>query len=140
MVSHGSLSDSNYQVYRTLLIILGDFNKVVVWIVSTRTAISQSSNPCTNPLVTVPSTPITIGITVTFTCHSFSVLMQGLGTYLSFRFPSLLPNGQLELKGSLFGRFSFLLTITWSGRLAEIWWACNARVMQKVELITFMLY
>ena len=33
--------------------------------------ISKSSSPCTNPLVTVPSVPITISITVTFIFHSF---------------------------------------------------------------------
>ena len=33
---------------------------------STHPLVSKSSNPCTNPLVTVPSAPITISITVTF--------------------------------------------------------------------------
>ena len=42
-----------------------------------------------NLLVTVPSTPITIGITVTCSIV-FSVLEKGLSTYLSFRFPSVL--------------------------------------------------
>ena len=39
--------------------------------VSIRPVISKSSSPCTNPLVTVPRAPITIGIIVTFIFHSF---------------------------------------------------------------------
>ena len=39
--------------------------------VYTRPLISKSSSPCTKPLMTVPSAPITIGITVTFMFHSF---------------------------------------------------------------------
>ena len=42
--------------------------------ISTSPLISKSSNPCINPLVTVPSAPITVGITVTFMFHSFSLL------------------------------------------------------------------
>ena len=50
--------------------------------VSTRPLISKSSSPCTNPLLTVPGALITIGITVTFMFLSFSLLLQGLRTYL----------------------------------------------------------
>ena len=35
----------------------------------------------------------------------FSVLLQGLSTYLSFRFLSVLPSGHSERQSSLFGRF-----------------------------------
>ena len=48
-------------------------------------------------LVTVPSAPITIGIIITFMIHIFfSVLSQGIGIYLSFSLPSVLPCGQPE--------------------------------------------
>ena len=50
--------------------------------ISTLAHISKSSSPFTNRFVTVPSAPITIDITVTFMFHSFSVLLQGLRTYL----------------------------------------------------------
>ena len=56
---------------RTLLSILADFNKIVVWMVSIRLLISKSSSPCTNPLVTVLRASITIGIAVTFLFHNF---------------------------------------------------------------------
>ena len=55
----------------TLLSILADLNNAVVWMVSTRPLNSKSTSPCTKPLVTVPSTPDTTGITVVFMFHFF---------------------------------------------------------------------
>ena len=75
--------------------------------VSTRPFVFKSSSPSTKPLVTLPSAPIKSGITVSFMFHIFSVLLQGLGTYLSFRFPSVLLCGQLERQSPLFSRISF---------------------------------
>ena len=72
MVFHWSLSDSKSpQVSRTLLRILAVLNNAVVWMVSTRPPTSKSSSPFSNPLVTVPKTPITISIIVTCMFHSF---------------------------------------------------------------------
>ena len=87
-----------------------------------RPLISKSFCSWTNPLMTVPSAPVTIGITVIFMFHSFfSILQQGPGTYLSFRFLLILPCCQPERQSPLFGRFSFfLLTITRSGCLAVV--------------------
>ena len=59
------------QVSRTLLSVLTNLNNAVVWMVSTHPVISKSPSPCTNPLVTAPSTPITIDITIIFMFHSF---------------------------------------------------------------------
>ena len=58
---------------RTLLSILAVLSNLVVWMVSTH-LISMSANLCTDPLVTVSSAQVTIGIAVTFMFHSFSVL------------------------------------------------------------------
>ena len=67
-----SLSDSKSpQVSRTLLSILAVLNNVVVWMISTRPPTSKSSSPLSNPLVSVPNAPITIGIFVTCMFHSF---------------------------------------------------------------------
>ena len=97
MVFHWSLSDcKSPQVSRTLRI-LADLNNVVARMVSTGPLISQFSILGTNPLVTVPSAPITI----------FSVLLQVLGTYLSFHFLSVLPFDHPERQSPLFGRFIF---------------------------------
>ena len=122
MVFQWCLSDNkSSRVSRTLLSILADRTNAVVWRVSTRSLISKFFSLCTNPLVTVPSTPTTTGITITFIFHSFSILKQSLGIYLSFRFLSVLLCGQPERQSALFGKFSFFcLTITKSGRLAKI--------------------
>ena len=72
VVFHWSLNDiESPQVTRTLLSILDDLNNAVVWMFFTRRLIFKSSYICTNPSVTVPCVPITIGIIVTFMFHSF---------------------------------------------------------------------
>ena len=71
------------QVTRTVLSILADFNNAVVWMVSARPFISKSSCPFTNPLLTVPRAPITIGINGIFMFHSFFQFIAR-STYLSF--------------------------------------------------------
>ena len=72
MVFHWSLGDSKFpQVSRILLSILAVLKRAVVWMVSTRPPTSRSSSPFSNPLVTVPNAPITIGIIVTCMFHSF---------------------------------------------------------------------
>ena len=95
MVLHWSLSDSkSHQVSRTLLSILAVLNNAVVWMVSTRPPTSKSSSPFSNPLVTVPNAPITIGIFVTCMFHSF------------FLFPS-----KVEIFILLFTFFQFSLLL-----------------------------
>ena len=47
---------------KSLPSILAVLNNVVVWMVSTRPPTSKSSSSFSNPLVTVPKAPITIGI------------------------------------------------------------------------------
>ena len=84
MVFHWSLRDNKSPlVSRTLLRILADLSNTVVWIVSIRPLIYKSSCPFTNPLVTLPRAPITIGTIVTFMFLSF---FKSLATswYLSF--------------------------------------------------------
>ena len=84
MVFQWSLSDSKSpQVSGTLLSILAVFNNAVVWMVSTRPLTYKSSSPFSNPLVTVPNAPITIGIIVTFMFHSFFNSLAR-SRYLSF--------------------------------------------------------
>ena len=61
------------QVSKILHSILAVLNNAVVWMVSTRPPTSKSSSPFSNPLVTVPNAPITIGIIFTYMFHSFSI-------------------------------------------------------------------
>ena len=85
MVFHWNLSDSKSpQVSRTLLSILAVLNNAVVWMVSTRPQTSKSSSPFSNPLVTVPNAPITIGIIVTCMFQSFFFNSLARSRYLSF--------------------------------------------------------
>ena len=106
MVFHWSLSDSKSpQVFRTLLSIMADLHNAVVWKSSIHPLMSKSSNPCTSPLVTVSSAPITTGITVTFMFHSFSISLarsKYLSVFsLSFSFT--------KRKCPQFGCFSFFV-------------------------------
>ena len=99
MVSYWRLSDSKSpQVFRTLFSIMDVLHNAIVWLVPTCPLIFKSSNLSSNSSVTVLSAPITIGITITFLFYSFSLLYQGLRTYLSFYFLSVLPYGHPERK------------------------------------------
>ena len=121
MIFHWSLSNNQSpQVSGTLLSILVDLNNVVVWMVSTCPFISKSSGPITKPLITVLSVHLEFVSPLLSCSIFFSVLWQGLGTYCSYRFPSVLLCGLPERQSPVFGRFSFLLTITRLVRLAEI--------------------
>ena len=102
------LNDINsYHVTRTLLSILANLNNAVVSMFFTHSLISKSNSPCINPLVTVPSVTIKIGITVTFMFHRYFSIC----TFHSFLLTSIL--------ASLF----LLSTITRSSRLSEIRWS-----------------
>ena len=144
MVSQWSLSDSKSpQVSRTLLSIPPALNNAVVWMVSTCSLIFKSFSPFTNPLGIVPSAPTTIGITVTLMLHSCCFFQFSSEVYIFislfafFYFPSFVCwDGSL-----LFGKFSFwlLLTITRSGRLAEIRWSSCLSKSQRIIIIIIIV-
>ena len=88
MVLHWSFSDSKSpQVSRALLSILAVLKNAVILMVSTRPPTSNSSRPFSNPLVTVPRAPITVGTIVTFMLFSvWEFFTQALGDgYTSVR-------------------------------------------------------
>ena len=126
MVFHWSLSDcKSPQVSRTLLSILAVFNNAVVWMVSTRPPTSKSFSPFSNPLVTVPNAPITIGIIFTSMFHSFFYSLA-ISRYLSF-FSHFFQSYSVVSRGSKVDYFAsslfFLLIIIKSGLLAGIRWS-----------------
>ena len=127
MVFHWSLSDSKSpQVSRTLLSILAVLNNAVVWMVSTRPPTSKSSNSFSNPLVTVPNAPITIGIIVTCMFHSFfnSLARSRYLSFFSHSFIFILWSAGTAKSTILQVLFFFLLLIIIkSGLLAGIWWS-----------------
>ena len=139
MVSHWSLSYSKSpQVSRTLLSILAVLNNAVVWMVSTHPPISKSSSPFSNPLVTVPNAPNTIGIIVTCMFQFFSIPLQGRGTYPSFHILSVLFCGQPGQQSRLFCKFSFfLLIIMKSGVLTGIRWSVCMLKSQRGLCVAF---
>ena len=84
MVFDCSLNDSmSHQVSRTLFSILAILNNAEVKMVSTRPPTSKSSSPFSNPLVTVPKSPSTIGINVIWMFHKFYNSLAR-SRYLSF--------------------------------------------------------
>ena len=124
MVFHRNLGDSKSpQVSSTLLRILAVLNNAMVWMVSTRPPTSKSSSHFSNPLLTVPNAPITIGIIVTCMFHRFFNSLAR-SRYLSFFLHSfsfiLWSAGTAK---STIQQFFFLLIIIRSGLLAEIRWS-----------------
>ena len=126
MVFHWSWSDNkSTQVTTTLLSILADLNNSVVLMVSTHPVISKSYSPCTNPLVTVPSAPITIGMIITFIFHIFfkfpSKVAVLIPLFAFFQFLSVVRCGN-KVHNSASSLF-LLLIIVRLGCLAEIRWS-----------------
>ena len=104
-----------------------------VWMVSSH-LISKSFSRCTNTLVTVPSTLITVGISITHRFLSFfsSLARSWMLSFFSLSF-SFTPWSARTAKSTIrqFGGFHFFfffffffwLTFTGSCRLAEIRWS-----------------
>ena len=73
--------------------VFSPLNNAVVWIVSVRPAISNSSSPFIKPLEIGPSAPFTNGITVIFMFHTF------YSSLVSFKYLSLiLPSFQSAIR------------------------------------------
>ena len=106
----------------------------VVWMISIRPPISNSSNPLTKPLETVPSTLVTIGITVTLIFHSF-VRSLAWSKYLTlFSFSLVCWDGKVHYTTV---SFFLLLTITKSGLLTGIGWSICISKYQKILSFSF---
>ena len=115
-----SFSDSKSpQVSGTLLSILAVLNNIVVWMFSTRSPTSKSSSPFSNPLVTVPRAPITIGIIVIYMFPSFFFQSpSNVEVHPSFHILSVLFCGQPGQQSPQFCSFSFsssILILSWFG-------------------------
>ena len=90
MASRWNLKDSKSpQVSGTFLSILADINNVLVWMISTRPLISNSFSPCNNPLVAITSSPIIIGMAVTFIFRKFFKVLVIISLFAFFQFFSL---------------------------------------------------
>ena len=141
MVFHWSLSDSKSpQVFWTIFGTLGDLNNAIVWIVSSCPLIFKSSSPYTDPFTTVPSAPITIGITVTFMFYFF------FSSLWRFRYLSLF---SLSFSFTLWSAetakstirqvflFLLLLSITWPVCRSEIRGSICISKSQRILCVWF---
>ena len=139
MVFHWSPSDSkSHQVSRTLLSILAVLNNAVVWMISTRLPTSKSSSSFSNPLVTVPNAPITIGIIVTGMFHSFfnSLARSRYLSFFSHTFSFIQWSAGTAKSTILQVLLFFLFTIIKSGLLAESRWSvCSVHVVHPYRSI-----
>ena len=92
--------------------------------VSTRSPTSKSSSPFSNPLVTVPNAPITIGIIITCMFHSFfnSLSRSRYLSFFSHSFSFILWSARTA-NSTILQVLFFLLIIIRSGLLAEIKWS-----------------
>ena len=132
MVFHRRLSDSKSpRISRTLFSIMAYLINVVVWMVSARLPISNSSSFLFKPLGIVPSSLITVGITVTLMFHSFfSSLARS--RYLSLPFLSFTftlwstRTAMSTIQQSLSLSLSLSSAITRSGR-RWLTFACSPR-------------
>ena len=140
MVFPWSLSNKFPQVFRTFFNILANLKNTVVWIVSTHPFMPKSSSRCTNPLVTVPSASITIGISITFRLYiylnpfakSWSI---SLFTYLQF-YAVVSRNDKVHHSlGSHFFLFLFYFLLLLG--LVEIRWSIRISKSQKILCVSF---
>ena len=135
MVFHWNLRDNKSpQISWTLLSILADLNNDVMLIVSSCSLISKSSSPFTNPLVTVPRAPITIGINVTFMFHSF-FQFQARSEYLCFF--SLSFSFNLWEAAPAKSTILQVIFFCWLLSLSEIRWSVSFSKSQRSLCITF---
>ena len=141
MVFHWSLSDNKSpQVSRILLSILAVLKNAVVWMVSTRPPNFKSSCPFSNPLVTVPNAPITIGIIVTCMFQSFfsSLARWRYLSFFSHSFSFILwPAGIAKSTIIQILFLFFLLLIIMSGLLTGIRWSVCMLKSHRSLYVTF---
>ena len=111
MILYWSLIDSKSPlVSRTLPSILAVLHNVVGWMVSTRSPTSNSSTPFSNPLVTVPNAPVTIGYYCSLT-RAFHISDSRWFFTEVWVTASLLKSPGLFL---VFWQFSTMLSFGWS--------------------------
>ena len=131
MVFQWGLSDSKSpQVSRTLLSSLAVLNNAVVWMVFSRPPTFNSSSPFSNPLVTVPNAPITIGVIVTCMFHSYL-------SFFSHFFSFILWSAGTAKSTILQVLFVLLLIIIKSGLLSDIWWSVCMPKSHKSLCVSF---
>ena len=126
------------QVTRTLLRILANHNYTVIWMVFIHLPIFNSSRSLSKPLGTIPSAPITIGITITFMFYSFLSSLAMSQYLLIFSLSLIFTQWSARMANSTPWQvlFSSLIFI-WSGVLAGIKWSARISKSQQILCISF---
>ena len=121
-----------------LLSVLADFNNAVVWMVSSRPLILKPSSPRTKSLLTVPSAPFTLGITVTFTFPNFFQFPSNVEVliffFAFFQFYNVMSRDS-KVRNS--ASSLFLLTIMRFNHLAGIRWSVCILKSQGSLFVSF---
>ena len=139
-VFHKSLNDKSPLVFWSLPRISTDLSNTAVRMASFCPPIINFSSPLSQPLVSVPSSPVTARIFVLSNFPAFFVVLQGVtSTSLCFRFLWFSLCYLLEEKNHLFRRLSvFLLNITrFSGLLARISWSVCIPKPRRILCVLF---
>ena len=124
---HWSLSyTKSLEVCRTLLSVLADLYNAILCMVFSRPLISKSSNPCTKNVVTVRSTPITIGLTVAFMFHSDFSMSLAMSRYISLF--------------SLSCNFAFCSVGTTKSSIRQVLFSCFFFVVVDLFVFFFLLF
>ena len=108
--------------------------------ISLITLISNPSTLSSKLFGTVPSTPLTIGITITLMVSSFLVLLQGRSICLSFRFLLFSHSGPPWQQNSLNNKFSsFLFFFFFFVDLHLVWYSSRDELIwsQRFLCVSF---
>ena len=142
MAFHWGQGDSKSSwVSRTLLSILADLSKAIAWMVSIPPLISRSSNPFSRLLWTVPSTPTTICITITFILHSFLSCLARFKDYSIFSFTfNFVVSGNGNIHNIANSNFYYLLSNSNSDLLAGIRWSVWISKSLVISSISWEFY
>ena len=140
-----SLSDSKSpQVSRTLLSILANLSNAVVWMVSIRLLISDSTRPFSRLLKTVSNAldKISISLTFLFLCFFCSLVRSNYLFILSLSFIFTMQSAGIAKSRRrqivfFFYQFTFLLTNTKSGLHVRIRWSVYISKSQRISWVSF---
>ena len=128
-----------YWISRTILSILVNLSKTLVWVVLILTLISISYSPFSKLLGTVRAHQLQLVLLWLSCSTAFSVLWQCPGIYILFRFLLFSLWGPPEWHNQQDSKLSFFLFVisTKSGLLAGIRWSVCISKYQRILCVSF---
>ena len=133
----GSLEQQNPQMSSSFFLFINTLLNLIIVLHSLELT-SKSPSPFSNPLVTVPNAPITIGIIVTcmFHCFFYSLARSRYLSFFSHSFSFILWSAGTA-KSTILQVLFFLLIIIKSGLLAEIRWSVCMSKFHRSLCVSF---